>query len=228
MIICIQYLVFGLLWASPVLIEAKTIKKAEANLLKPLEELSPWQGKGFPYAPDDQGEKLQRMQEISNNIDASIESWHGKWFPYGPGEPHILKKDPVEQVEANKTLVQKDSWQGRWFPYAPGEPHIKNGKKEKHKLEICDNGTVSKQTWLGFPRITHHNMTFQHNLKVDYDPDDITANYNYLCLFSNRSEFYPNMSTESLLTEHFLPSAYVPPAMCVNESITYSHQPATK
>lgn len=143
MIICIQYVLFCLLWASPIVIEAKTIKKAEANLLKPLEELSPWQGKGFPYAPEGQSKKVQRMQEISNNLDESTEFWKGKWFPYAPGEPHIVKKDPVDQVEANKNLIQKDSWQGKWFPYAPGEPHIIKGKTEKHKSEICDNGTVS-------------------------------------------------------------------------------------
>lgn len=225
-----QNVFFCLLCGLTLSIEAKTIKKAEAKLLKPLEELKPWQGKEFPYAPGGQSkENVQRMQEVSNYIQKSKDSWQGKWFPYAPGEPHILKKDPDDQVDkTNKTLVHKDSWQGKWFPYAPGEPHIVKAGHERHNIKICDDGAVSKHTSVGFPLMTHHNSTFQQNLQVDYDPEDITGNFNYLCLFSNRSHFYPNMSTESLLTEHFLPSAYVPPAKCMNESITYSHQPATK
>ncbi|EDV96475.1 GH15176 [Drosophila grimshawi] len=189
-----------LLCATQIVCHAKTIKKAEANLLRPLQELSPWQGKWFPYAPGEPHVKPKKLQHLptwqtnaipKNNSDP----WQGKWFPYAPGEPHIPKREPSAQQT-------KDSWQGKWFPQAPGEPHL-----PKTQLHICDDGV--------------------HNLSVDYDPEDIRENSNYLCLNSNRSLFSPNLNTEALLTQHFLPSAYVPPSKCLNESIAYTHIPPT-
>ncbi|XP_034483114.1 uncharacterized protein LOC117788446 [Drosophila innubila] len=182
----------------------KTIKKAEANLIKPPEELSPFQGKSYPYKPEEKN--LQRVQ--SNGTVQTDNSWQGKWFPYAPGDPHIPKKeeDPMSKL--------RNSWQGKWFPFAPGKSHTyqQDGKSTKQTVKqspipICDDGV--------------------HNLSVDYDPQDIRQNYNYLCIQSNRSLFNPNLNTEALLTTHFLPSAYVPPAKCLNESIGYSHEPPT-
>lgn len=189
---------------------AKTIKKAEANLVKHLEELSPWQGKSYPYGPGESQEN--KVQRVGNEIPKTEDSWKGKWFPYAPGEPHIPIKDQ-DQAESKKTTKFKDSWQGKWFPFAPDEPHTYIKKEsagktvEKQHNSICDDGV--------------------HNLSVDYDPEDIRYNYNYLCLQSNRSLFNPNMNMEALLTSHFLPSAYVPPAKCLNESIGYTHEPPT-
>jgi len=63
---------------------------------------------------------------------------------------------------------------------------------------------------------------------VDFDPNDIRDSLNFLCISSNHSSYQPDLSREAILTEHFLPSAYLPPAKCLNESISYSHLPATK
>lgn len=71
-------------------------------------------------------------------------------------------------------------------------------------------------------------LIFQTNLRMDYDPNDIRDSLNYLCISSNRSLYQPDLTREALLTEHFLPSAYLPPAKCMNETIEYSHLPATK
>ncbi|EDW69693.1 uncharacterized protein [Drosophila virilis] len=209
------FIVLCLICATQFGCHAKTIKKAGASLLQPLDELSPWQGKWFPHAPGEPPtEEVQRMQLQSNAIATSKDAWQGKWFPQAPGEPHILRNELMASSEADTSAETTDSWQGRWFPHAPGKAH--NLKDAAHREEktmkepqivICDDG--------------------EHNLSVDYQPEDIRQNYNYLCLESNRSRFNPNLNNEALLTKHFLPSAYVPPAKCLNESIGYSHQPAT-
>ncbi|XP_034110878.1 uncharacterized protein LOC117572280 [Drosophila albomicans] len=210
-----------LLFATFNIFHAKTIKKAEANLLRPLEELNPWQGKSFPYGPGEDShndKKVQRVQSPSNDISKSKDSWQGKWFPYAPGEPHIpitektdLQPDPTKKTSTSTKSRSniKDSWQGKWFPHAPGEVVADSTvKPAAHKpIAVCDDGV--------------------NNLAVDFDPLDVRQNYNYLCLQSNRSHFNPNLNTEALLTKHFLPSAYVPPAKCLNESIGYSHEPPT-
>ncbi|KAL7732646.1 hypothetical protein ACLKA6_013573 [Drosophila palustris] len=166
-------------------------------------------GKSYPYVPEEPQLKnnVQRVQ--SNELTKSDNSWQGKWFPYAPGEPHI----PKTETDQSSTKF-RDSWQGKWFPFGPGQPHIYQQQEESTKqsakqstIPICDDGV--------------------HNLSIDYDPQDIRHNYNYLCLQSNRSRFNPNLNTEALLTLHFLPSAYVPPAKCMNESIGYSHEPPT-
>ncbi|KAH8301890.1 hypothetical protein KR044_000373 [Drosophila immigrans] len=190
---------------------AKTIKKAEANLLKPQEELSPWQGKTFPYG--DRGDSGDKKVQRANAISKLKDSWQGKWFPYAPGEPHIpITEQPELDLEKKPTTTArtfKDSWQGKWFPHAPGEPDVNPTEQpaEQKPIPICDDGV--------------------HKLAVDFDPLDVRHNYNYLCLQSNRSRFNPNLNTEALLTKHFLPSAYVPPSKCLNESIGYSHEPPT-
>jgi len=122
----------------------KTIKKAEANLIKPPEELSPFQGKSYPYKPEENPEEknLQRVQ--STGTAQTDNSWQGKWFPYAPGEPHIPKKEE----DPNSKL--RNSWQGKWFPFAPGESHTyqQDGKSTKKTVKqfpipICDDGVVS-------------------------------------------------------------------------------------
>ncbi|KAH8366205.1 hypothetical protein KR093_010149 [Drosophila rubida] len=191
---------------------AKTIKKAEANLRKDPEELRPWRGKTFPYGPF---EDARDPKVPTNAITELKESWVGKWFPYVPGDPHNpITEEPEIQPAHNKTTKPKkykDSWQGKWFPHAPGEEDVavdRSEKPTKHKaIPICDDGV--------------------NNLAVDFDPQDVRHNFNYLCLQSNRSLFNPNLNTEALLTKHFVPSAYVPPAKCLNESIDYSHEPPT-
>ncbi|ALC43629.1 CG12093 [Drosophila busckii] len=172
----LQFIVAScLLCATDIICQAKTIKKGDAFLLKPYQEL---------------------------------DSWKGKYFPYAPGEPHVKKVQRV-QLSPNAISKTEDTWKGPWFPYAPGVPHstpkIESAEEMGHR--ICDDGMI--------------------NLKMDYDPEDVRQNFNYLCLTSNRSVFDPNMNTEALLTEHFLPSAYEPASKCLNESISYTHQPPT-
>ncbi|KAH8268781.1 hypothetical protein KR018_006645, partial [Drosophila ironensis] len=181
--------------------EAKSIKKAQANLLEPTFELDDWQGKWFPYAPGEPHipRNLQRVQpETSSTQVTPKDDWQGKWFPQAPGEPHVIKSTP--QTLETSTEDLQGNWTGKWFPQAPQEPH-------QVQPMICDDG--------------------KSHLSVDYDPNDIRDSFNYLCLTTNRRLFEPNLTREAILTEHFLPSAFVPPSKCLNESIDYTHLPAT-
>nr|XP_044250467.1 uncharacterized protein LOC108067202 [Drosophila takahashii] len=214
--------------------EAKSIKKSHVNLLEPTFELddeklvkmgiSPpdisnevqrvqvpskdpppgkddWTGKWFPHLPGEHQESKEKgtTEEVPPMESTTKNNWGGKWFPQAPGEPHLVMMSPKDQnLSTNSTT--KDNWQGKWFPQDPNEPH-------KTKQSICDDG--------------------KSNLAVDFDPTDIRDSLNYLCISSNRSLYQPNLTREAVLTEHFLPSAYLPPAKCLNEPISYSHLPAT-
>ncbi|XP_022215446.2 uncharacterized protein LOC111069616 [Drosophila obscura] len=181
--------------------QSKSIKKGQANLLAPTFNLDDWQGApGEPHIP-----KVQRVLETTT--DSTIkDDWTGKWFPFGPGEPHVMKNQ--KPSTSTPPEASTESWNGKWFPQAPNEPH-----KHQHaaikplKETICDDG--------------------MSNLSVDYDPNDVGQSFEMLCISSNRSIYDPNMSREALLTEHFLPSAYVPPSKCLNVSIEYTHLPPT-
>ncbi|KAH8378607.1 hypothetical protein KR009_000262 [Drosophila setifemur] len=204
----------ALLCLSFALIEAKSIKKSQANLLEPTFGLDEWQGKWFPFAPGQPHippKDVQRGQGQSNNITG----WKGKWFPYVPGEPHLIKMTPedrkeqtdpgefgstteaMEPEDPNELMDDHGEWHGKWFPKTP---------KPQRNIP-CDDG--------------------KSNLSVDYDPEDIRDSFNYLCISSNRSLYEPKLNREAILTEHFLPSAYVPPIKCLNESIDYTHLPPT-
>ncbi|EDW18387.1 uncharacterized protein LOC6582207 [Drosophila mojavensis] len=189
--------VLCLLSAIQFVCRAKTIKKAGASLRHPFDDDNNWQGLWFPHAPGETNK--EKLQRT--------QSWTGSWFPYAPGEPHILKTEPSVFTTEKPTPKFKDSWQGKWFPQAPGEPHILKAEVAEKQNLVCDDGV--------------------NNLHVDYDPEDIRQNYNYLCFAANRSLFNPNLNKEALLTQHFLPSAFLPPAKCLNESIGYTHEPAT-
>ncbi|EDV50339.1 uncharacterized protein LOC6546290 [Drosophila erecta] len=228
---------FTLLSLGFALNNAKSIKKSQANLLEPTlnpDEMlgkmgkSPpdisndvqrvqlplgappgkhdWQGKWFPHAPGQQQEAMvPKIGSITEGVgpmeSTTKDAWEGKWFPQAPGEPHVVKKKPLVGKEAKtEESTTQDTWQGKWFPQDPNEPH-------KTKQSICDNG--------------------KSNLAVDFNPNDIRDSLNYLCISSNRSLYQPDLSREAILTEHFLPSAYLPPAKCLNEQINYSHLPAT-
>ncbi|KAH8345927.1 hypothetical protein KR067_009505 [Drosophila pandora] len=195
--------------------EAKSIKKSHANLLEPTFGLDDWQGKWFPYAPGEPHipKNVQRVQPTTAEptTPSFKDDWKGKWFPYGPGEPHIIKMTPEQRTEVTESSTteapttedSKGKWQGKWFPQGPKEPH------KSHPMDniLCDDG--------------------KSNLAVDFDPNDIRDSLNYLCISSNRRLFEPNLTREAILTEHFVPSAYVPPSKCLNESIDYTHLPAT-
>ncbi|KAH8349645.1 hypothetical protein KR084_003247 [Drosophila pseudotakahashii] len=218
--------------------EAKSIKKSHANLLEPTFDLdeklvkmgmSPpdisnevqrvqvplsdpppgkddWQGNWIPHLPGEHQESTEKgtTEEVPPMESTTKDNWGGKWFPQAPGEPHLvmMKKPLVENnpEESKKNGTAHDDWQGKWFPQDPNEPH-------KRKQSICDDG--------------------KSNIAVDFDPTDIRDSLNYLCISSNRSLYQPNLTREAVLTEHFLPSAYLPPAKCLNEPISYSHLPAT-
>ncbi|KAH8234744.1 hypothetical protein KR032_002710, partial [Drosophila birchii] len=207
----VMLLLFAVLCLGLACSEAKSIKKSHVNMLEPT--LGPgdaWQGKWFPYAPGEPHipQKAQRMQATTPAAD----NWTGKWFPYVPGEPHVVKATPQEEMEKSST-TPKDSWPGKWFPQSPNEPHkvhkkpLAEEKTQSIKEIICDDG--------------------KSNLRLDYDPNDIRDSLNYLCISSNRSLYQPDLTREALLTEHFLPIAYLPPAKCMNESIEYTHLPVT-
>ncbi|XP_017128067.1 uncharacterized protein LOC108146538 [Drosophila elegans] len=201
-----------------------------------------WQGKWFPHVPGDPQDRKQSKEETTTTETVSVaplemktkDNWQGKWFPQAPGAPHlvrndstsqeitsttgaphVIKKKPLdgwnsqeaeeksttEEVKIEESSTQgQDVWQGKWFPQGPNEPH-------KTKPIICDDG--------------------KSNLAVDYDPNDISDSLNYLCITSNRSLYQPNLTRAAILTEHFLPSAYLPPAKCLSERINYSHLPVT-
>ncbi|BFF99080.1 uncharacterized protein DMAD_07071 [Drosophila madeirensis] len=184
--------------------QAKSIKKAQANLLEPTFGLDNWQGKWFPYAPGEPHiPKVQRVPETTTTATIT-DDWTGKWFPYAPGEPHVIKSQTASTSLATEE-PSTDGWNGKWFPQ---DPHKHQQEAEKPSKEInCDDG--------------------MSNLSVDYDPNDVRQSFNVLCISSNRSIYDPNMSREALLTEHFLPSAYVPPSKCLNVSIEYTHLPPT-
>ncbi|KAH8296287.1 hypothetical protein KR054_004059 [Drosophila jambulina] len=196
-------------------IEAKSIKKSHVNMLDSTPgQDDDWPGKWFPYAPGEPHIPPQNVQRVQ--ATASTDSWTGKWFPYAPGEPHVVKVTPQErqeEMEQSSTITPKDSWPGKWFPQSPNEPHkvhkkpLKEEKSQSLKEIICDDG--------------------KSNLGMDYDPNDIRDSLNYLCVSSNRSLYQPDLTREALLTEHFLPSAYLPPAKCMKESIEYTHLPVT-
>ncbi|KAH8262066.1 hypothetical protein KR038_011855 [Drosophila bunnanda] len=200
------------LWLGLAGSDAKSIKKSHVNLLEPT--LGPddaWQGKWFPYAPG-QPHIPQNAQRVQGTASTpATDNWTGKWFPYVPGEPHVVKVTPQErQDEMEKSsTTPKDSWPGKWFPHEPHKVHKKPLEDENTRLReiICDDG--------------------KSNLRLDYDPNDIRDSLNYLCITSNRSLYQPDLTREALLTEHFLPIAYLPPAKCMNESIEYTHLPVT-
>ncbi|XP_017022859.1 uncharacterized protein [Drosophila kikkawai] len=189
--------------------EAKSIKKSHVNMPEPtLGTDDDWQGKWFPYAPGEPHipQNVQRVQATASTLPT--DNWTGKWFPYVPGEPHVVKVAPQEG-----STTPKDSWTGKYFPQSPNEPHkvhkkplVEENTQSLNEI-ICDNG--------------------KSNLRLDYDPNDIRDSLNYLCISSNRSQYQPDLTREALLTEHFLPSAYLPPAKCMNESIEYTHLPVT-
>ncbi|XP_002027747.2 uncharacterized protein LOC6602722 [Drosophila persimilis] len=187
--------------------QAKSIKKAQANLLEPNFGLDDWQGKWFPYAPGEPHiPKVQRVPETTT-IPNTKDDWRGKWFPYAPGEPHVIKQQNTSTSAASEEAFT-DSWNGNWFPQAPNERLKQQVEAVKTLKEtICDDG--------------------MRNLAVDYDPNDVGQSFNILCISNNRSTYDPNMSREAVLTEHFLPSAYVPPSKCLNVSIEYTHLPPT-
>uniref|UniRef100_A0A6P4EIJ5 Uncharacterized protein LOC108043723 n=1 Tax=Drosophila rhopaloa TaxID=1041015 RepID=A0A6P4EIJ5_DRORH len=202
-----------------------------------------WKGKWFPHAPGDPEDKKQSVEKTTTEavtlLDSTTkDSWQGKWFPQAPGEPHLIKMSPQDRNKSDESTLKgkvipattekphvirkkpldgknteeteeksttedvkiQDNWQGKWFPQGPNEPH-------KYKPFICDDG--------------------KSNLAVDFDPNDIRDSLNYLCISSNRSVYQPNLTREAILTEHFLPSAYLPPAKCLSENISYSHLPVT-
>ncbi|XP_044778762.1 uncharacterized protein LOC6736526 isoform X2 [Drosophila simulans] len=181
------------------LIDAKSIKKSQANLLEPTLDPDEKLGK-IGKSPPDISNEVQRVQ-VPLGASPGKGNWQGKWFPQAPGEPHVVKKKPlVEKQTKSAESTTQDTWKGKWFPQDTNEPH-------KTKQRSCDDG--------------------KSNLAVDFDPNDIRDSLNFLCISSNRSLYQPDLSREAILTEHFLPSAYLPPAKCLNESISYSHLPAT-
>ncbi|XP_016964953.1 uncharacterized protein LOC108034538 [Drosophila biarmipes] len=244
-----QYFTLMCLWFASN--EAKSIKKSHVNLLEPTFDLDEklgrmgkpppdisngvqrvqvplgaapgeddWQGKWFPHVPGEKQATAESNEKSTTEGVPPVESttkdnWQGKWFPQAPGEPHRAMMTPKDQNQSDNSTT-KDNWRGKWFPQAPGEPHLVkkkpiDGKKSENtsqgKQSICDDG--------------------KSNLAVDFDPTDIRDSLNYLCISSNRSSYQPDPTREAILTEHFLPSAYLPPAKCLNEPISYSHLPVT-
>ncbi|XP_068142149.1 uncharacterized protein [Drosophila tropicalis] len=220
---------FIFVWLCFATYEAKTIKKAEANLLESGHQLDDWQGKWFPQAPGEPHLSKVLISTAATPPTTPNDSWPGKWFPYAPGEPHIPQ---VSIATATKTTIKpafkvKDDWTGKWFPFGPNEPHVVTMSNQLPKNEQKSENRAGKWFTHGEKPSNFVCDDGKNNLSVDYDPNEVRENYNYLCISSNRRSFYPNMSREAILTEHFLPSAYMPPTKCLNESIEYSHQPAT-
>ncbi|XP_017070632.1 uncharacterized protein LOC108107582 [Drosophila eugracilis] len=204
----------------------------------PIDPIAPaakdkWHGKWFPHVPGET-QATNTTVEGSPVVATPKDKWQGKWFPQAPGEPHLGK------MAHQQNVTTKDNWHGKWFPYAPGEPHVIKKKPLLWTKSEDDKSekSGSQENWLDHldstSKDTKSHKSKQNicddgksNLAIDFDPNDIRDNLNYLCITSNRSLFQPNLTREAILTEHFLPSAYVPPVKCLNETISYTHLPAT-
>ncbi|XP_030372473.1 uncharacterized protein LOC115622612 [Scaptodrosophila lebanonensis] len=104
--------------------QAKTIKKAQANLIDP--QLDEWQGKWFPHAPGEVEPDMQKVQRVHLESDSvTSDEWAGKWFPHAPG----------------LTTTLSDNWLGKWFPHKPDAKDLTTETiREKTKYKICDDG----------------------------------------------------------------------------------------
>lgn len=101
------------------LIDAKSIKKSQANLLEPTLDPDEKLGK-IGKSPPDISNEVQRVQ-VPLGATPGNNGWQGKWFPHAPGQQQeaieLKMKSTTEEVPPLE-FTTKDGWQGKWFPQA--------------------------------------------------------------------------------------------------------------
>lgn len=167
-----------------------------------------WNGNWFPENPfKDVAENNLKIKTKTLQTNKN-DTWKGKWFPDNPDEPEknsFNKNDLLELFDAEKTETNtKESWKGKWFPSKP---------KTKINPSIMDNSIF----------VEPNCDDGKTNIKIDFDPEDKTHNYNYVCL-RLRTEYEPSFATYGIQREFIIPPAFKAPSYCLNETIDYEER----
>lgn len=114
-------------------------------------------------------------------------------------------------------------WTNKWFPETPegsvGNTLVAVSKPTntiQHTASRDENGRIL----MGIQNAECDDA--KNNLKVDFDPYNISHSTIYLCL-ENKRDYRGDYNMEPLITLFDIPDAYVAIHRCMNESIEYEH-----
>ncbi|XP_053687903.1 uncharacterized protein LOC128737312 [Sabethes cyaneus] len=117
--------------------------------------------------------------------------------------------------------VHDEDWKNNWFPEPPGG----SAKNVTESPPVLSSTVQNLEDRDHYGRIS---MGIQNpecddaktNLKVDFDPHNISHSTVYLCL-DNKMDYRGDYNMDPLITIYDVPKAYVAIHRCMNESIKY-------